>query len=135
MRKYKNKTPGFKYCKKCDTLRPEDMFYFRPNTYEVLVPTGYCKSCMGIKNIKPTVRIYNKLGRYKKNTEREDMKPKIKEYIRRVIMRDYGINPIDFWIIIHYHQVLWPIYKGYNTIPVVDEVKEKWNDLEKWYNV
>jgi hypothetical protein len=133
MKKCKNKIPGFKWCKKCDTLRPEDIFYFRPNTYDVLVPTGYCKSCMGVKNIKPTVRSYNKCGKYKKNTEREDMEPTIKEYIRRVILRNYAINIVDIYRIIHYYQILFNSFnEPYETID--KELKRKWDNLESWYN-
>jgi hypothetical protein len=133
----KAKTPGFKNCKKCDTIKPDDMFYMRSNRYDVLVPTGYCKPCMGIKNVSSTTRPYNRGGKKSKRdirqTEREGMEPTIKEYIRRVIMRGYGINIIDIFKIIHYHQILW----NYDNEPyeVIDkELKTKWDNLENWYN-
>jgi hypothetical protein len=61
------------------------------------------------------------------------MEPTIREYIRRVIMRDYGINIVDIFTIIHYHQILW----NYDNEPyevINKELKRKWDNLENWYN-
>jgi hypothetical protein len=135
----KPKKPGIKKCAKCKEEKTHDMFYFRPNRYDVLVPTGYCKSCMGIKNVTSTTRSYNKSSKKSKSwknnrqTEREIMEPTIREYIRRVIMRDYGINIVDIFTIIHYHQILW----NYDNEPyevINKELKRKWDNLENWYN-
>lgn len=124
----KMKVDGFRFCKKCNTDKPYDNFYERFYNGKKS-PTGYCKQCMNIKKFNNKTKPHINKDRLVVD------KTIIREYIRRVIMRDYGINPIDFWKIIHYHQLLWPIYKEDNTIPIVDEIKEKWDDLERWYNV
>ena len=130
---------GLKHCNKCNQDKKIDEFYTRKYG-EGRVPTGYCKSCMGIKYLDGRLRPYvKKSGFWKEKTdkqaqEREELKPIIREYIRRVIMRGYGIDVIDMYRIIHYHQVLWNNDQESSYIPFTLELKTKWNALEDWYN-
>lgn len=112
---------GKRYCPRCETNRTVDEFYNLNNSY--------CRHCVMEYN-----RSYKKKRKYY-NFNKNDIKidkNEILRYIWAIITRGYGVNVIDFYKIIHYHQYLFPSYQDGEML-FTTEIKDKWDKLEKWY--
>lgn len=108
-------------CKNCNELKTLDNYY-----YNNAVPVGNCKTCRSQLQKKYYV------PRRKEKIKDIDNNDEIFRFIWLIRARNYKVEVLDFWRIIHYSQILWPNYKE-NDEPFITEITKKWKKLESWY--
>ena len=115
------KINGLKTCRNCKVERQSHFFYKGGSK---------CKVCLGIKKILPkkgeSIRVSNEPSNEKQIKE-------IYRFVWLVRARNYDVDVVDFWRIIHYYECLWPDWRTDKTEKVKDEITRKWKSLEKWF--
>lgn len=124
--------PGFKVCSNCDIEKDIDEFYCVKKTMKTSYLGKRCKKCWNVKR-KPAGNIRLTKSSLSDGTLEPTEIKKAFDYVSAIRRRKYAINEIDFWLIIHHYEYLWPGEKANYGEKMNIQIIRKWSLLESWY--